>query len=84
MIGGIKGVENLLKHDLPPPDSDAREHSDCVKNHVREYIKNAGGLYVDKPVAVDGNVITSRKLTDVADFSEAIIRALSDVTTGSN
>jgi protease I len=47
-------------------------------------IKNAGGLYVDKPVAVDGNVITSRKLADVADFSEAIIRALSDVTTDSN
>lgn len=42
-------------------------------------IKNAGGLYVDKPVAVDGNVITSRKLTDVTHFSEAIIRALSDV-----
>lgn len=40
-------------------------------------IKNAGGLYVDKPVVEDGNLITSRKPDDVAVFSDAIIRALS-------
>jgi protease I len=40
-------------------------------------VKNAGGLYVDKPVVLDGNLITSRKPDDVAVFSEAIIRALS-------
>jgi protease I len=40
-------------------------------------VKNAGGLYVDKPVVVDGNLITSRKPDDVPAFSEAIIRALS-------
>src|SRR4051812_27788482 len=39
-------------------------------------VKNAGGLYVDKPVVEDGNLITSRKPDDVAMFSEAIIRAL--------
>lgn len=39
-------------------------------------IKNAGGLYVDKPVVDDRNVITSRKHDDVAAFSEAILRAL--------
>src|SRR5262249_6911409 len=39
-------------------------------------VKNAGGLYVDKPVVVDGNLITSRKPDDVPAFSEAIIRAL--------
>jgi protease I len=39
-------------------------------------VKNAGGLYVDKPVVVDGNLITSRKPDDVPLFSEAIIRAL--------
>ena len=42
-------------------------------------VKNAGGLYVDKPVVEDGNLITSRKPDDVPAFSEAIIRALSRV-----
>jgi protease I len=42
-------------------------------------VMNAGGLYVDKPVAEDGNLITSRKPDDVPLFSEAIIRALSRV-----
>jgi protease I len=39
-------------------------------------VKNAGGLYVDKPVVEDGNLITSRKPDDVPMFSEAILRAL--------
>jgi protease I len=39
-------------------------------------VKNAGGLYVDKPVVEDGNLITSRKPDDVPLFSEAILRAL--------
>src|SRR5690349_11180531 len=42
-------------------------------------VKNAGGLYVDKPVVEDGNLITSRKPDDVPVFSEAIIRALTRV-----
>ncbi len=42
-------------------------------------VKNAGGLYVDKPAVEDGNLITSRKPDDVPLFSEAIIRALSRV-----
>ena len=40
-------------------------------------VKNAGGMYVDKPVVVDGNLITSRKPDDVPVFVEAIIEALS-------
>jgi protease I len=39
-------------------------------------VKNAGGLYVDKPVVEDGNLITSRKPDDVPMFAEAILRAL--------
>jgi protease I len=39
-------------------------------------VKNAGGLYVDKPVVEDGNLITSRKPDDVPVFTEALIRAL--------
>jgi len=42
-------------------------------------VKNAGGLYVDKPVVEDGTLITSRKPDDVPMFSDAIIRALSKV-----
>jgi protease I len=42
-------------------------------------VMNAGGLYVDKPVVEDVNLITSRKPDDVPVFSEAIIRALSRV-----
>ncbi len=43
-------------------------------------VKNAGGLYVDKPVVEDGNLITSRKPDDVPVFSDAIIRALARST----
>jgi deglycase len=42
-------------------------------------VKNAGGLYVDKPVVEDGNLITSRRPDDVPVFNEAIVRALSKV-----
>src|SRR5207245_11574218 len=42
-------------------------------------VQNAGGLYVDKPVVEDGNLLTSRKPDDVPMFSEAIIRVLSKV-----
>lgn len=43
-------------------------------------VKNAGGLYVDKPVVQDGNLITSRRPDDVPVFNEAIIRALAGVS----
>ena len=46
-------------------------------------VKNAGGLYVDKPVVEDGNLITSRKPDDVPLFSDAIIRALSQLEASS-
>ena len=44
-------------------------------------VKNAGGLYVDKPVVEDGNLITSRKSDDVPTFAEALLRALLRVAT---
>lgn len=40
-------------------------------------VKNAGGMYVDRPAVRDGNLITSRKPDDVPFFNEAIIAALS-------
>jgi protease I len=39
-------------------------------------VKNAGGLYVDRPVVEDGNLITSRKPDDVPAFTQAILDAL--------
>ena len=39
-------------------------------------VKNAGGLYMDRQVIEDHNIITSRKIDDVEAFSDAIIRAL--------
>lgn len=39
-------------------------------------VKNAGGLYVDRPVVEDGAVITSRKPDDLPQFVEAILKTL--------
>ena len=39
-------------------------------------VKNAGGLYVDRPTVRDGNVITARKVDDIPVFCEAIVEAL--------
>lgn len=36
-------------------------------------IKNAGGNYVDEPIVIDGNLITSRKPRDLPQFINAII-----------
>ena len=36
-------------------------------------LKNAGGNLIDEPVAVDGNIITSRKPDDVEAFTGAVI-----------
>ena len=39
-------------------------------------VKNAGGHYVDRPVVVDANLITSRKPDDIPAFCEALLAAL--------
>jgi protease I len=39
-------------------------------------VRNAGGLYVDRPVVQDGNLITSRKPDDVPVFTATILKAL--------
>ena len=36
-------------------------------------VKNAGGLYVDRPVVEDRGVITARKIDDVAPFVQALL-----------
>ena len=39
-------------------------------------VRNAGALYVDRPVVLDANLITSRKPDDVPQFTAAILAAL--------
>lgn len=39
-------------------------------------VKNAGGLYVDRPAVRDGNLITARKSDDLAVFLEMLIEAV--------
>jgi protease I len=46
-------------------------------------VKNAGGLYFDKPVLADHNLITSRKADDVPVFCAAIVGALQAVRSAS-
>jgi protease I len=44
---------------------------------IRTDLENAGGEVVDRDVAVDGNLITSRKPDDIAAFSKVLIDTLS-------
>jgi deglycase len=39
-------------------------------------VKNAGGLYVDRPVVADGGLITARKSDDLPQFVDAILDAI--------
>lgn len=39
---------------------------------LQDDIRNAGGEWIDQPVVIDGNLITSRKPDDLDDFVEAI------------
>lgn len=45
-------------------------------NKIRDDIKNAGGNYVDEPLVIDGNLITSRVPGDLPVFNEALVKAL--------
>lgn len=45
-------------------------------NKIRDDIVNAGAEYVDKPVHVDANLISSRVPDDLPAFNEAILDAL--------
>ncbi len=47
----------------------------CV-NKIRDDITNAGGIYVDEPVTIDGNLISSRTPADMQPFNEALAAAI--------
>ena len=45
---------------------------------IRTDLENAGAQVFDEEVIVDGNLITSRKPSDIPAFSQALIDALED------
>jgi protease I len=45
---------------------------------IKDDIVNAGGIYLDERVVVDGNLITSRTPKDLPNFIKAILNALSN------
>ena len=47
----------------------------CVRA-IRDDVANAGATYVDEPVVVDGNLISSRTPADLPHFCRALIAAL--------
>lgn len=48
----------------------------CVKTIAID-LKNAGAIYVDRPVVRDGNIITARVPADLPQFNQALIDSLS-------
>lgn len=42
-------------------------------------LQNAGATWVDEPVVMDGNIISSRKPEDIPQFSRAVIEALEKI-----
>ncbi|KAL5015905.1 hypothetical protein ScPMuIL_005494 [Solemya velum] len=45
---------------------------------IKDDVENAGALYEDASVVVDGNLITSRKPPDLPDFCKALIAKLKE------
>jgi protease I len=43
---------------------------------IKDDLENAGGIWVDEPVVVDGNLISSRTPRDLAAFGEAMVKFL--------
>ena len=43
---------------------------------IKDDLENAGGIWVNEPVVVDGNVISSRTPKDLAPFAQAMVNFL--------
>ncbi len=52
-------------------------------NKIRDDIRNAGAIYVDEELVIDGNLITSRVPKDLPVFNEALVAALARREAGS-
>jgi protease I len=47
---------------------------------IKDDLENAGAIWVDEPVVVDGNLISSRTPRDLAAFGEAMVKFLEQHT----
>ena len=45
---------------------------------IKDDIVNSGAIYVDEPVVIDGNIITSRHPRDIGIFMKALLTKLND------
>lgn len=43
---------------------------------IKDDLENAGAIWVDEPVVIDGNLVSSRTPKDLAPFSAAIVKML--------
>jgi len=57
-----------------------KERRTTSVNKIRDDIRNAGGIYEDAELVVDGNLISSRTPRDLDVFNRAIVDALAAVT----
>ena len=51
---------------------------------LQDDIRNAGGAWVDEPVAEDGTIVTSRQPTDIPLYNAAMIELFARSMTGAN
>jgi protease I len=85
--GAVKFVQGCFQNDLPVAaichgpwmlvEADAvRGRTVTSWPSLRTDIHNAGGIWVDRKLAVDGKLITSRKPDDLAVFCPAIVEII--------
>jgi protease I len=89
--GAVKFVRAFFQNELPVAaichgpwmlvEADAvRGRTVTSWPSVRTDIRNAGGTWVDRKLAVDGNLITSRKPDDLEAFCPAIVELVAGGT----
>ena len=49
---------------------------------IKDDLENAGAVWVDEPVVVDGNLVSSRTPRDLAPFGEAMVQFLNPEAKG--
>jgi protease I len=70
-VGAIcHGAQLLISADV------LQDRTLTAVNKIRDDVRNAGGKYVDEPLVVDGNLITSRNPGDLDVWNEALVNAL--------
>lgn len=67
--------------------TDLHEGTDLIRGRrctayaaVQDDLKNAGGIFVDEPAVVDGNVVTGRVPDDLPEFCRAAIELIAKTT----